>query len=105
MAVKGSAQGAIFKIGEYSDLLVFLAVILVVVMMVLPMPPLLLDLLLALNISLALLVLLLTMNIQGALQFSIFPSLRSEERRVGKECRCRWSVAPSNTSEQYRCWR
>ncbi|MFS8572679.1 MAG: flagellar biosynthesis protein FlhA, partial [Clostridia bacterium] len=75
MAVKGSAQGAIFKIGEYSDLLVFLAVILVVVMMVLPMPPLLLDLLLALNISLALLVLLLTMNIQGALQFSIFPSL------------------------------
>src|SRR5690606_33108705 len=44
-------------------------------MMVLPMPPLLLDLLLALNISLALLVLLLTMNIQGALQFSIFPSL------------------------------
>src|SRR5690606_5611441 len=75
MAVKGSAQGAIFKIGEYSDLLVFLAVILVVVMMVLPMPPLLLDLLLALTISLALLVLLLTMNIQAALQFSIFPSL------------------------------
>ena len=44
-------------------------------MMVLPLPPLLLDLLLALNISLAILVLLLTMNIQGALQFSIFPSL------------------------------
>jgi len=76
MAVaKGNAQSAVPKIGQYSDLLVVLAVILVVVMMVLPLPPVLLDMLLALNISLSLLVLLLTMNIQGALQFSIFPSL------------------------------
>lgn len=75
MAVRSPAQSSFIKIGQHSDILVVLAVLLIVVMMVLPLPPLLLDLLLALNISLAMLILLLTMNIRGALQFSIFPSL------------------------------
>jgi flagellar biosynthesis protein FlhA len=61
--------------GPISDLVVVLAVVLVVVMMVLPLPPFLLDLLLAINISLSLLILLLAMNIKGALEISIFPSL------------------------------
>jgi flagellar biosynthesis protein FlhA len=63
------------RMGPISDLVVVLAVVLVVVMMVLPLPPFLLDLLLAINISLSLLILLLAMNIKGALEISIFPSL------------------------------
>ena len=61
--------------GANVDLLVVVAVVLIVVMMIVPLPPALLDVLLSLNITLALLVLMLTMNVAGALQFSIFPSL------------------------------
>lgn len=67
--------GLIGRLAQQSDLVVVLGVILIVVMMVLPLPPFLLDLLFALNISLALLVLLMTMNVNKALQFSVFPSL------------------------------
>lgn len=44
-------------------------------MLVIPFPPWLLSILIIINISLALIVLLTTMNMQEALQFSIFPSL------------------------------
>lgn len=63
------------RAGRNSDLLVVGGVVWIVVMMILPMPPLLLDLLLACNISLSLLILMLTMNVNEALQFSVFPSL------------------------------
>ncbi len=60
---------------QYSDMLVVVAVVLIVMMMVIPLPPFILDLLLATNISLAILLLLLTMNVSGALELSVFPSL------------------------------
>src|SRR5690606_13343007 len=50
-------------------------ILLIVVMMVIPMPPALLDVLLAFNISLSLLTLLVTLNVNHALEFSVFPSL------------------------------
>lgn len=63
------------RIGQYRDVYVVIAVILVVIMMVLPLPAFLLDILLACNISLSLLVLLLSMNIREPLEMSIFPTL------------------------------
>ncbi len=72
---KAKREDLVKVVGANADLLVVLAVVLIVVMMILPLPPALLDVLLALNITLALLILMLTMNVNGALQFSIFPSL------------------------------
>ncbi|MCY8334472.1 FHIPEP family type III secretion protein, partial [Bacillus spizizenii] len=57
------------------DLSVLISVVLIVAMLVIPFPPWLLSILIIINISLALIVLLTTMNMQEALQFSIFPSL------------------------------
>lgn len=59
------------------DLSVLISVVLIVAMLVIPFPPWLLSILIIINISLALIVLLTTMNMQEALQFSIFPSLLS----------------------------
>lgn len=61
--------------GRHSDVGVVLAVVFIIIMMIVPLPTWLIDLLLAVNISVALLILMLTMNVQHALQFSIFPSL------------------------------
>ncbi|KRG13466.1 flagellar biosynthesis protein FlhA [Lederbergia galactosidilytica] len=60
---------------KFKDLAVLSAVILIVAMLIIPFPPWLLSLLIIINISLALLVLLTSMNMNEALQFSIFPSL------------------------------
>lgn len=57
------------------DIGVLSAVILIVAMLIIPLPPWMLSFLIIVNISLALLVLLTAMNMQEALQFSIFPSL------------------------------
>ncbi|KOO49275.1 flagellar biosynthesis protein FlhA [Viridibacillus sp. FSL E2-0187] len=57
------------------DIGVLSAVILIVAMLIIPLPPWMLSFLIIINISLALLVLLTAMNMQEALQFSIFPSL------------------------------
>lgn len=57
------------------DLSVIIGVIMIIVMLVMPLPPGLLSVLIIINISLSLLVLLATMNIRGALDFSVFPSL------------------------------
>src|SRR5699024_8384576 len=57
------------------DLPVLLAVILIIVMLVVPLPGWLLSILIIINISLSLIVVLVSINIQEALQFSIFPSL------------------------------
>ncbi|WLR52353.1 flagellar biosynthesis protein FlhA [Bacillus tianshenii] len=57
------------------DLSVLFGVILIIAMLVIPFPPWLLSLLIIVNISLALIVILVSMNMQEALQFSIFPSL------------------------------
>ncbi|MDC3414120.1 flagellar biosynthesis protein FlhA [Aquibacillus sp. 3ASR75-11] len=57
------------------DLSVLLGVILIIVMLVVPLPGWLLSIFILLNITLALLVILVAMNMQEALQFSIFPSL------------------------------
>ena len=54
---------------------VTLFVVVVVLFMIIPIPSFLLDLLLVLNISLSIVILVITMNIQEALEFSIFPSL------------------------------
>ena len=60
---------------KLKDIGVLSGVILIVAMLVIPFPTWLLSVLIIINISLALLVLLTTMNMQEALQFSIFPSL------------------------------
>jgi len=57
------------------DLTVLLGVILIIVMLIVPLPGWLLSVLILVNISLALIVILVSMNMQEALQFSIFPSL------------------------------
>ena len=54
---------------------VTLFVVVVVLFMIIPIPSFLLDILLVLNISLSIIILVITMNIQEALEFSIFPSL------------------------------
>ncbi|MEK3935064.1 flagellar biosynthesis protein FlhA [Sporosarcina sp. FSL W7-1349] len=60
---------------RFRDIGVLGAVIMIVAMLVIPLPPWLLSFLIIINITLALLVLLTSMNMQEALQFSIFPSL------------------------------
>ncbi len=60
---------------KLKDLAVLLAVITIIIMLVIPLPGWLLSVLILLNISLALLVVLVAMNIQEAMQFSVFPSL------------------------------
>lgn len=54
---------------------VTLFVVIIVLFMIIPIPTQLLDILLVLNISLSIIILVVTMNIQEALEFSIFPSL------------------------------
>lgn len=60
---------------QIKDIGVLAAVIMVVAMLVIPLPTWLLSFLIIINITLALMVLLTAMNMQEALQFSIFPSL------------------------------
>lgn len=57
------------------DIGVLAAVIMIVAMLVVPLPPWLISFLIIINLTLALLVLLTSMNMQEALQFSIFPTL------------------------------
>src|ERR1041385_1713199 len=61
-----------------------------------PLPSQLFDLLLGMSLCLAALTFLVAFYVDKPTDFSSFPSLllfvtRSEERRVGKECRSRWS--------------
>ena len=60
---------------QFRDVGVLAAVIMIVVMLVIPLPSWLLSFLIIVNITLGLLVLLTAMNMQEALQFSIFPTL------------------------------
>ncbi|CAM3077128.1 flagellar biosynthesis protein FlhA [Filibacter tadaridae] len=60
---------------QFRDIGVLASVILIVAMLVIPLPTWLLSFLIIINITLALMVLLTSMNMQEALQFSIFPSL------------------------------
>ncbi|KXH79997.1 flagellar biosynthesis protein FlhA [Sporosarcina sp. HYO08] len=60
---------------QFKDIGVLAAVIMIVAMLVIPLPPWLLSFLIIINITLGLIVLLTAMNMQEALQFSIFPSL------------------------------
>ncbi len=60
---------------QFRDIGVLAAVIMIVVMLVIPLPSWLLSFLIIINITLGLLVLLTAMNMQEALQFSIFPTL------------------------------
>ncbi|WP_025785031.1 flagellar biosynthesis protein FlhA [Sporosarcina sp. D27] len=60
---------------QFRDIGVLASVIMIVAMLVVPLPHWLLSFLIIINITLALLVLLTAMNMQEALQFSIFPSL------------------------------
>lgn len=60
---------------QIKDIGVLAAVIMVVAMLVIPLPPWMLSFLIIINITLGLMVLLTAMNMQEALQFSIFPSL------------------------------
>ncbi|MDW0115717.1 flagellar biosynthesis protein FlhA [Sporosarcina thermotolerans] len=60
---------------QIKDIGVLAAVIMIVAMLVIPLPPWIISFLIIINITLALLVLLTSMNMQEALQFSIFPSL------------------------------
>ena len=52
-----------------------LGVVIIVLFLIIPLPTMLLDFLLIINIGLSIMILMITMNIQDALEFSIFPSL------------------------------
>lgn len=52
-----------------------LMVVVIVLFLVIPLRPWMLDVLIILNISLSVMILMITMNINEALEFSIFPSL------------------------------
>ncbi|MHA6258725.1 flagellar biosynthesis protein FlhA [Sporosarcina sp. CAU 1771] len=60
---------------QIKDIGVLVAVISIVAMLVIPLPPWLLSFLIIINITIALMVLLTSMNMQEALQFSIFPTV------------------------------
>ena len=60
---------------KIKDFSVIFFVVLIIVMLVIPLPPWLLSVLIITNISLSLLTMLATMNMRGALDFSVFPSL------------------------------
>lgn len=60
---------------QYRDIGILAAVIMIVAMLVIPLPPWLLSFLIIINITIALMILLTSMNMQEALQFSIFPTL------------------------------
>ncbi|AOV08254.1 flagellar biosynthesis protein FlhA [Sporosarcina ureilytica] len=60
---------------QYRDIGILAAVIMIVAMLVIPLPPWLLSFLIIINITIALMTLLTSMNMQEALQFSIFPTL------------------------------
>ncbi len=60
---------------QVRDIGVLASVIMIIAMLVIPLPPWLLSFFIIINITLALMVLLTAMNMQEALQFSIFPSL------------------------------
>ena len=60
---------------QFRDIGVLAAVIMAVAMLVIPLPAWLLSFLIIINITIALMVLLTSMNMQEALQFSIFPTL------------------------------
>ncbi|PIC65618.1 flagellar biosynthesis protein FlhA [Sporosarcina sp. P13] len=60
---------------QFKDIGVLAAVIMIIAMLVIPLPPWLLSFFIIINITLGLMVLLTAMNMQEALQFSIFPSL------------------------------
>ncbi len=55
--------------------IISLFVVIIVLFLVIPLPPAMLDFFLILNIGLSIMILMITMNINDALEFSIFPSL------------------------------
>ncbi|MER2009547.1 MAG: FHIPEP family type III secretion protein, partial [Psychrobacillus sp.] len=60
---------------QVRDISVLAAVISIVAMLVIPLPHWLLSFLIIVNITIALLILMTAMNMQEALQFSVFPTL------------------------------
>ncbi|MCI8645256.1 MAG: flagellar biosynthesis protein FlhA [Firmicutes bacterium] len=54
---------------------VALFVVVIVLLLIIPLNPFFLDVMIIINISLSMIILLISMNITGALEFSIFPSL------------------------------
>lgn len=65
----------ILRILKLSDAITAVGIIGVIFMLIVPLPSWLLDLLLALNIASAIVIVLTAINIQHALQFSVFPTL------------------------------
>src|SRR5438034_2146507 len=54
--------------------------------------------------QLALALLRLVLELAVALLEALLQLLRSEERRVGKECRARWARVHGNENRGRRCW-
>ena len=54
---------------------VTLFVVVIVLLLIIPMSPFMLDVMIIINIAVSLMILIISMNIKGALEFSIFPSL------------------------------
>ncbi|NLY88905.1 MAG: flagellar biosynthesis protein FlhA [Firmicutes bacterium] len=67
-----TSLGRIFQAGE---MVMVVIIVLILGMLFIPLHPAILDILLTINITMAFLILMLTMNVHGALEFSIFPSL------------------------------
>lgn len=57
------------------DNVVALFVVVIVLLLIIPLNPFLLDVMIIINISISMVILLISMNIKGALEFSIFPSI------------------------------
>lgn len=63
------------RLTQSGEVIAVTIIVLILAMFFIPLPVFFLDLFLTLNISVGFLILLLTMNVRGALEFSVFPSL------------------------------
>lgn len=75
MAFSDIEKKAISKLAKHGDIALVFAVVGVMAGLIIPMPPVIIDLLLTFNITLALVILLVCMNVDEALDFSVFPSM------------------------------
>ncbi len=73
MADAGRVTGS--RLGQRSDVLVAVGVIVVVMMMLIPLPAFILDALMSFNLVLSLLIILIVLYTRNALEFTVFPSL------------------------------
>ena len=75
-------------LGDNSDVVLAVAVILILALLIIPIPAMFLDVLLAANITLSILILMVSMYLTNPLEISVFPGLLLILTifRLGLEC-------------------